>query len=180
MDEAGNTRTSTPDTSCSPPAAGARPERPADDGRERRRQGVVSVLAYLLMVAGLVGLLYTGALFARTVLGALVQLAAICLMVWARLVFGRRSFHLAAAPTEGGLVTSGPYRVIRHPIYAAVCLFVLAAVLAHLSARAGVLGGAVFAGAFLRMRAEERLLLQRYREYRQYAATTRRMVPYLF
>jgi protein-S-isoprenylcysteine O-methyltransferase Ste14 len=42
----------------------------------------------------------------------------------ARVTFGRRSFHAAANPTAGGLVTTGPYRLIRHPIYTAACLFV--------------------------------------------------------
>jgi protein-S-isoprenylcysteine O-methyltransferase Ste14 len=34
----------------------------------------------------------------------------------ARVTFGGRSFHVGANPTEGGLVTKGPYRFVRHPI----------------------------------------------------------------
>ena len=71
--------------------------------------------------------------------GIAVQAAAIVLMVWARLTFGRRSFHAAANPTSGGLVTSGPYRFVRHPIYAAACYFVWAGALDHRSLTA-VLG----------------------------------------
>ena len=44
------------------------------------------------------------------------QIAALLLMVWARLTFGVRSFHATANATAGGLVTSGPYHYIRHPI----------------------------------------------------------------
>jgi protein-S-isoprenylcysteine O-methyltransferase Ste14 len=61
-------------------------------------------------------------------------------VIWARVAFGRRSFHLAANPTEGGLVTTGPYRLIRHPIYTGVCLVAGAEVLAHLSWKAALLG----------------------------------------
>jgi hypothetical protein len=53
------------------------------------------------------------------------EAAAMALMLWVRVTFDRRSFHAVANPTEGGLVTTGPYRFVRHPIYTAVCLFVL-------------------------------------------------------
>jgi len=38
-----------------------------------------------------------------------VQASAVLLMLWARVTFGRRSFHATANTTEGGLVTTGPY-----------------------------------------------------------------------
>ena len=65
-----------------------------------------------------------------------VQVAAVLLMVWARMTFGRRSFHAAANPTAGGLVTWGPYRYWRHPIYSAILLFLWSGVLSH-GARSG-------------------------------------------
>jgi protein-S-isoprenylcysteine O-methyltransferase Ste14 len=57
-----------------------------------------------------------------------VQLLALGLFLWARITFGRRSYHFVADPTKGGLVLGGPYRYIRHPIYAAMRLFTLAGV----------------------------------------------------
>ena len=49
-------------------------------------------------------------------------------MLWARLTFGWRSFHAGARPTEGGIVTRGPYHWVRHPIYLAILLFTWAGV----------------------------------------------------
>ncbi len=140
----------------------------------------VSVLGYLAMVGGLLGLLVTRSVFSPSAFVLAPQATALALMVWARLTFGRRSFHLAANPTQGGLVTSGPYRFIRHPIYTAVCLFVTAGAAAHLSARTLLFSALVWAGALVRIRCEETLLMQRYPEYRKYAAVTPRMVPFLF
>jgi protein-S-isoprenylcysteine O-methyltransferase Ste14 len=100
--------------------------------------------------------------------------------LWARVTFGRRSFHLAANPTAGGLVTTGPHRFIRHPIYTAVCLLTGTGVLAHGSWKALLLGGMVFAGALVRLFCEEALVVKRYPEYRQYSANTWRMIPFLF
>jgi protein-S-isoprenylcysteine O-methyltransferase Ste14 len=140
----------------------------------------LSVLGFLLMVAGIVGLLASHSLFSMSPLVVGLQAAAAALMLWARITFGRRSFHATADPTEGGLVTSGPYRFVRHPIYTAVVLFCFAGASAHLSLRAAVLALVVLTGALARMLAEERLLLARYPDYADYAARTRRMLPRLF
>ena len=101
-------------------------------------------------------------------------------MIWARMTFGHRSFHASADPTEGGLVTTGPYRFIRHPIYTAACLFGWAGAVSNWSAPAAVLGAMMTVGAIVRMLCEERLVVERYPEYREYARTTRRMVPFIF
>jgi protein-S-isoprenylcysteine O-methyltransferase Ste14 len=140
----------------------------------------LSIASFLLMVAALVGLLVTHSFFGRGVVAIAAQVAAVGLMVWARLTFGRRSFHASADPTAGGLVTAGPYRFIRHPIYTAACVLGWAGVLSHWSMPAALLGVALTIGAVSRMLCEEWLLVRSYPEYRQYAAATRRMVPYLF
>jgi protein-S-isoprenylcysteine O-methyltransferase Ste14 len=140
----------------------------------------LSIIGYLGMIGALYGLLYTRNLFSSSPLVISIQVAAIALLVWARLAFGRRSFHFTAGPTEGGLVTRGPYRYVRHPIYAAACLFVWASVAGHLSWGTVLCGVAVLAGAVIRMLCEEALVVAKYPEYRQYAKTTWRMVPYVF
>ena len=137
-----------------------------------------SVLAFALMVAGLGWMAERGELFGRTVPARIVQAGAVVLMVAARVAFGRRSFHAAADPTAGGLVTSGPYRWMRHPIYAAVLYFAWSAALDHRSATALAAALLVTAGAAIRMYAEERLLIGRYPEYGAYRARTARVIPF--
>jgi protein-S-isoprenylcysteine O-methyltransferase Ste14 len=101
-------------------------------------------------------------------------------MIWARFTFGRRSFHAAANPTAGGLVTTGPYRFIRHPIYTGVCLFVTAGAAAHVSLNSVLFCGLIWATSITRMLCEERLLQGMYPEYAKYAAATPRMIPFVF
>jgi len=141
---------------------------------------VISVVSLLFMIAGLLGLLATHSLFARVPVVIAVQAGAFVLMVWARVTFGLRSFHATADPTEGGLVTSGPYRFVRHPIYTAVCLFAFAGALAHVSLVSLGLVLLVILGAVARMFCEEHLLLKRYPEYSDYAAKTKRLLPLVF
>ncbi|HET7457274.1 MAG TPA: isoprenylcysteine carboxylmethyltransferase family protein, partial [Gemmatimonadaceae bacterium] len=120
---------------------------------------------------------------ARHPVGMALQGAAVLLMIWARLTFGVRSFHAAATPTEGGLVTRGPYRYWRHPIYAAVLLFVWAGVLSQRhppSALALLLAAGATLMTAVRIHAEETLLRTTFADYDAYAARTKRIVPFVF
>jgi protein-S-isoprenylcysteine O-methyltransferase Ste14 len=140
----------------------------------------VSFAALLLMAFVLVVLLVRGAFFSPQPVVILAEVAAVALMLWARLTFGQRSFRAAASPSAGGLVTSGPYRYIRHPIYTAACLFGWSGILAHWSSINVLLGVLLIVGAVGRMMCEERLIIASYPEYRDYARATKRMVPYIF
>ena len=132
------------------------------------------------MMAGLIGLSLTGNLFFASSWVIALQSIAVLLFLWARLTFGRRSYHVEAHPTAGGLVTNGPYRYIRHPIYSAICLFTWAGALAHWSWSSGLLAGLVFGSAIVRIYCEEVLVEARYPGYADYRATTWRLIPYLY
>jgi protein-S-isoprenylcysteine O-methyltransferase Ste14 len=140
----------------------------------------LSVLGYLGMFGGLLGLLAMRSLFSPFPLIIALQVAAILLFFWARFTFGRRSFHAAANPTAGGLVTTGPYRHIRHPIYASVCLFTWAGGAGHWSWSVGLYDGLILAGAMIRISCEEKLVTARYPEYAAYADKTWRMIPFVY
>jgi protein-S-isoprenylcysteine O-methyltransferase Ste14 len=140
----------------------------------------MSLAATVVLALCIIALFTLRALLAARPVGLALQGVAILLMIWARLTFGLRSFHAAANPTGGGLVTTGPYRFIRHPIYASILLFTWAAVVSHLSAFTLAIGGLACAAAAVRIVAEERLVVARYPEYLAYARKTRRLVPYVF
>jgi protein-S-isoprenylcysteine O-methyltransferase Ste14 len=144
------------------------------------RYAIGSVAGFLFLVAALIGLLVRHALVGAGPVGWLLQGGAVALNIWARITFGRRSFHASADPTEGGLVTTGPYRWIRHPIYASILLFLFTGVASHPSPVSGGLAALAAVGAALRIVAEERLVRKRYPEYGTYAARTRCLVPFVF
>ena len=140
----------------------------------------LSIIGYAGMISGLLGLLAMRTLFSSSSLVISLQVLALLLFLWSRVTFGRRSYHVVADATEGGLVTGGPYRYIRHPIYTAFCLFTSAGVAAHWSWSAALCGGFILGSAVIRIFCEESLVAARYPDYGQYRATTWRMIPYLY
>lgn len=132
------------------------------------------------MIAGILLLYWNQGLFSPSPIVIAVQILSVFLMIWARVTFGRRSFHAMASPTEGGLVTTGPYRYFRHPIYAAALFITWAGAFGNLSLLNVVFGFLTLAGALARIYCEETLVRVRYPEYDDYAKKTRRLIPFLF
>jgi protein-S-isoprenylcysteine O-methyltransferase Ste14 len=138
-----------------------------------------SLFGFGLMIAGIIWLVQQEHLLAVSLPARMVQVLAVGLMIAARITFGSRSFHAAANPTSGALVTSGPYALLRHPIYAAVLYFVWAAAIDHRSWWSGAAAALITTGAALRMYAEEQLLARKYPDYPAYRARTARVVPFV-
>ena len=144
----------------------------------------VSIAGYVIAVAGLASLAFSRALFTTQPVLLTIQVLAFLLMIWARVTFGRRSFHVGANPTAGGIVTTGPYRFWRHPIYAAILLFAWAGVLSH-GLDPIALGLAVVATLMtaVRIASEEHYLRAEFpgeNGYDAYARRTKRLVPFVF
>lgn len=149
----------------------------ASDGRIVARAAAL-VGTTMLLVVGILGgpVLYTAPLT--------VQLAATLLTIiaFSVAVHGLLSLrrNLSLMPEARRLVTDGPYRVIRHPLYAAEILAAMAMTMSR-PALWAVVGLAPFiAVQLLRARFEEGLLRRVFPEYSAYARRTKRVVPRLW
>jgi len=108
------------------------------------------------------------------ILGNALQLIGGLLVLAATLRLGR-SFGIVAA--NRGIQTGGLYRIVRHPIYAAYVLAFGGFMLAHPSLNNVVILASWLIVQVLRVRAEERLLMQD-EAYTIYAAQVRyRLIP---
>ena len=86
-----------------------------------------------------------------------------------------RSFSIA--PEARRLVTTGPYRIVRHPLYAAELLAMIGIVCQFASLEAAALAALQFGFQVLRMRNEEAVLLTAFPEYAGYMLRTQRIIP---
>lgn len=136
-------------------------------------------IAYVLLAVPLAFLVVTKRFFSPSPIVIGVQIAGVLLVVWARLTFGMRSLHVGSNATAGGLVTTGPYRFVRHPIYAGALVILAGALAAHHDVEAWIAAGCVAAGLVVRMIAEERAVVRTYPEYADYAKRTKRIIPWV-
>jgi protein-S-isoprenylcysteine O-methyltransferase Ste14 len=113
-------------------------------------------------------------------LAVLLVLGGILVVVSASRALGRGLTPFPRPPESGWLVESGPYAVVRHPIYSGGILF-FAGISLALSWWA-LVGTAVLAGFWaLKASVEERFLTDRYPGYAEYRERTRfRLFPYVY
>lgn len=156
------------------------PASPPDLSPRDARLGWLLVALQFLFVGVLVGELRAGkAASRRGAAGILGAIAGAAAMGLASRRLGRELRTHPAPSSTATLRVDGPYGVVRHPIYAGLLL--LAAGLAAIggTARAAAALSALVALLSLKARFEERLLEQRFPEYREYARRTPRFVPRL-
>lgn len=91
------------------------------------------------------------------------------------------NFNIRPTPKLGGrLVSSGPYRWIRHPMYTALLLCGAGLAAASGALLAWGLWVALAAVLVIKSRVEEHRMLRVHPGYAAYAARTRRFLPWLF
>lgn len=110
--------------------------------------------------------------------GAALLAAGVGLAMWARFTLGRSSTLTAVPAPEAELVTTGPYRWFRHPIYSAGLLIMPGAAAVTDSAFVLAVGVLLLLVIDYRTRREETLLLERFGDaYRRQMGRTGRWLP---
>jgi protein-S-isoprenylcysteine O-methyltransferase Ste14 len=114
-------------------------------------------------------------------IGAGLVVIGLLFTVWAREHLGRNWSDVVTIKVDHELVTSGPYRVVRHPIYTGLLVAFVGSAIARGEWR-GILAVALGFWAFWRKsRVEERLMREQfgtaYEEYSQHVAG---IIPFVF
>lgn len=111
-------------------------------------------------------------------LGAAVGAATVLLLLWTLRTLGTNLTDTVVTRQHHTLITTGPYRYIRHPFY--ICLLLLSIAIGLLAANwfltaAGIL---IFVLLAIRMPIEERMLAERFGDpYRDYQRSTGAFFP---
>jgi protein-S-isoprenylcysteine O-methyltransferase Ste14 len=148
-------------------------------GPARRR--VREPVAYLACATAMIAVVALDRPDASTATGWLIAGEALALVaaVWmlvSTLALGR---CFGILPEARGLVTHGPYRFVRHPLYLGEFGTCAGLVIASPSGRNVLMALSFVLAQAVRMRLEERELSREFPDYRAYAERTPRLVPQL-
>ena len=148
--------------------------------RELRIRALIAVLALLLIRVGA----FRGHRLEtdpwRAGIGLVLFALGLGLALWARVRIGRNWGTPMTRKDEPELVTSGPYRLVRHPIYSGILAAGIGTALAlsWLWLTVAALGGVYF---IYSATVEERYLAEQFPDtYPLYKRSTRMLVPFVF
>lgn len=134
-----------------------------------------------LQLGSLGYLLISGPLIAQSWLGILVEAIGFILGVVAIYIAGVHNVNIAPLPKQGShLITYGPYRYMRHPMYLAQVLAVIPLVIDYFTyIRLTALLLLIFA-LLLKIPYEEKGLKHQFGEdYIKYMKSTKRVIPFI-
>lgn len=103
------------------------------------------------------------------------------LAFWAMAVMRIGNFNVVPTPVdEGVLITSGPYKVIRHPMYTSIFIFAFALLAGQFDYKKLIISIVLVAGLVIKMLFEESLLCNHHPGYKAYMAKTKRVIPFVW
>ena len=110
-----------------------------------------------------------------------ILLTAVLIGCWAVISMRLDNINIVPALKDNHrLVTTGIYGYIRHPMYASVILFCAVMLGTRLNWVNSLVFGILLADLWLKLRHEERLLSERFSEYRDYQKRTKMIIPFIY
>lgn len=146
--------------------------------KQEKKVKTISKLALpMTLLAGLY-LLISGNLFSLNLFLGL-QVLAIAVLPWARRSFQPGQFNIHETPKDGVLISSGPFKYIRHPMYASALAIIWSGIAGHFSYLNLAIGIFITVVVFIRISIEEQYLHASYQGYGDYSQKTRLIIPYI-
>jgi protein-S-isoprenylcysteine O-methyltransferase Ste14 len=112
--------------------------------------------------------------------GVVLCVAGLAFCIWARFTLGRNWSGVVTLKGGHELITSGPYALVRHPIYTGLLTMFVGTVIV-LGHVAGIIAMPfVFVSLWIKLRHEEKLMLQQFpNEYPAYQQRVKRIIPFI-
>ncbi len=107
--------------------------------------------------------------------------SAVILGLWAVKTMRLGKFNIVPDPQQNiTLITSGPYRYIRHPMYLSILLFFLPPILFQPSFTVLLTYGLLALTLTIKLHYEERLLRQALSDYAHYQTRSKKLIPFIY
>lgn len=138
----------------------------------------------LVMVQGLsiIFLFLTGPVIIENIFLFIIELAAFFLGAWSVLDMSHKSKVQVTPDVAPGarLITEGPYKKIRHPMYTSLLLFTLVLIINFYTWQRLVFWIILLVDLIVKVHYEEAILEKYFTGYREYQKKTKKLIPWIF
>jgi len=146
---------------------------------QRLKHPIISFGLVFLQFALIIVLLLSLPLSVNLV-ALVLQAAAVFIGLWAAKVMHLGHFNIVPDPrADTHLVTKGPYKWVRHPMYLSILLFFLPLVLLNIEYMNVALYVNLGIILFIKLSYEEQLLIDKIPEYQAYQQTSKKLIPFV-
>ena len=112
--------------------------------------------------------------------GALLTAAGLCFAIWARVHLGRNWSGTVTIKQDHELIVSGPYAIVRHPIYTGLLLALIGTAMARGQWRGLFAVLIAWAALWRKLRVEERWMTERFgQQYEVYSRRVPALLPFV-
>ena len=105
----------------------------------------------------------------------------VLVMLWAIATMQKSKLRVQPQPARNAVfITSGPYRFVRHPMYTAVLLGCVGLLTDQFTWLRFSIVLALAIVLIIKLRWEEKMLMQKFEQYEQYCEHTHRLIPFVY
>jgi protein-S-isoprenylcysteine O-methyltransferase Ste14 len=109
------------------------------------------------------------------------QVAGIITAFWAIYEMSKSRLNITPTPLSGAvLIQSGPYKLVRHPMYLSLILVFVPMLIYNFNLTGGIIFLVFFVNLILKMLHEEKLLLSFFDAYKTYSDKSWRLIPFVY
>jgi len=110
-----------------------------------------------------------------------IQITGIIVGFWAIFEMSKSRLNITPTPLKGAvLIQSGPYKMVRHPMYLSLILVFVPMLIFNFNLWGGVVFLIFFLNLILKMFHEEKLLFSFFNDYKSYSEKSWRLIPYVY
>lgn len=145
------------------------------------KEKIYPTILVVLQLGSLIFILVSGPIIVDTISGFLIEVVGVFLGLLSIYTIRPGNFNIRPiVKPDGVLITSGPYRMIRHPMYLAQVIAVTPLVWESFSYERLSVLILLIVVLTIKIHYEEKRLVKHFKDYSAYMKTSKRVIPFIY
>ena len=147
------------------------------NNNELIKSTILTVVQYVTLAV----IMYRSTWISTNIFLMIIQIIGFIVAAWAIFEMRKSKINIAPTPRKNAiLVKSGPYKLVRHPMYLSLILSLTPAMISYYNQTTIIIFAVFSINLVLKMLFEEGLLKKYFNDYENYMKKSWRLFPYIF